>query len=162
MLCFQCGQELLNAARFCAKCGSPASTAAFPSTASDAAVPSQDDAVNKKPYRWGRFQGWFLIFVPPLIALWCFVVTLAGTEDDYGYALVAALTSVLTVPTGIGILKKRRYGLILVYVTLGLTCALILIGFAMGGVDAARDAAVGGPFWIACTIYYHKRKAEFT
>jgi hypothetical protein len=114
-----------------------------------------------KPYRWGKFQGWFLILAPPLFALWCFAVASAGIENDYGYALVAAITSALTIPMGIGILKKRRYGLILVYLALGLACFSILVAFVRNGTNGAFSAATGAIFWAVSTVYYRNRRDEF-
>lgn len=160
MFCFQCGQELLDAARFCAGCGSPASTAALPPTASRATVPSRDDSITKQPYRWGKFQGWCLTIATPIWAVGSLIA--ADTPEEHDSAILLAIACALVVPMGIGIIRRRRFGLILVYVTLALTCIFIVIAFARGGLDAARDAAIGGPFWVACTIYYHKRREEFT
>lgn len=114
-----------------------------------------------KPYRWGKFQGWLLVLVPPLFALWCFAVASAGIEDDYGLALGAAIVSVLSIPMGIGILKKRRYGLILVYLALGLACLSIIGGFVRHGTNGAYSAATGAIYWAVSTIYFHNRRHEF-
>lgn len=129
-------------------------------TVADQTEKNRHDESGGRPYRWGKFQGWCLVLGVPILTV--LLLTIAGTPAEHERAIEYVLFSALAIPMGLGILKKRRYGLILVYVTLGLICVLVLIGFAMGGVDAARVGASGGPFWVACTLYYHKRKAEFT
>lgn len=125
------------------------------------AMPDNKDVEDiAQPYRWGKFQGWFFALGMPFLTTLSFVT--AVTPEEYDRAIGFAIVCAPAIPMGIGILKKRRYGLILVYAILGLICVLIIIGFATGGANAARYAASGGPFWVACTLYYHKRRAEFT
>jgi hypothetical protein len=96
----------------------------------------------------------------PLLAL----VFLAGakTPEDQNVGIGALVMCALAVPMGVGILKKKRYGLILVYVSLGLICLSIVVSFAKGGAEGALSAATGAGIWVYSTIYYHKRRDEFT
>jgi zinc-ribbon domain len=158
MVCVRCGQELPDTAQFCLKCGSGVSVVA--------PIPASG-AVTIRPYNWGIIQGWLLVIGSPLLALGRLsdLARDSGTEEDPGRALgrtagmliVCALFFVM----GIGILKKKRYGLILVYVTLGLICLSIVVGFAESGAAGALSAATGAGIWVASTIYYHKRRDEF-
>src|SRR5208282_1346516 len=117
---------LPNVAQFCLKCGSAVIVAPVPAVTDVISVPlAEPKAV--RPYRWGLFQGWSLVLMPPLLALIGFAT--ASTANDYDVARGEAIASVLTVPMGVGILRKRRYGLILVYVTLVLICLAVVIGF---------------------------------
>jgi hypothetical protein len=160
MFCFECGQQLPDAARFCLKCGSSVSTAVFPPAVAPATEASQVDAVTKRPYRWGKFHGWCLVTIIPIWALASLFT--ADTPEEHDRAIWLVIACAVVVPMGIGIIRKRRYGLILVYLTLALSCILILVGFANDGLIGARDAAAGAPLWLIFTIYYHKRRAEFS
>lgn len=162
MLCARCGQELPDIAQFCLKCGLPVAVRApAPAPAAqEAFTPTKLAAAPHRPYVWGRLQGWGLILLPPLVAVFSLIE--ASSENDYNTALGAGIFSVLTVPMGIGILKRKQYGLILVYVTLGLICLWVVFGFVQSGLEGARGAAIGSPIWIYSTIYYHKRRGEFT
>lgn len=150
MFCVSCGQELPGVAQYCLKCGV-------------AVVPPQlaitQDALPVKPYRWGKFQGWALVTINPAIAL----ITLgtAVTEDDRQVGIGLAVMCMLTVPMGIGILKKKRFGLIMVYITLALICFLVLMSFATRNVSAVPSAAVGLIVWVCSTVYYRNRRNEF-
>ena len=112
------------------------------------------------PYRWGKFQGWSLVLGTPLLAV--ISIAQASTQEQYDAGIGAALACLLSIPMGIGIIKKKRYGLILVYVTLGLICLGIIVGFVRSGPAGALAGASGSGVWIASTIYYHKRRDEFT
>jgi uncharacterized membrane protein len=96
----------------------------------------------------------------PLLAVIGFAT--AASENDHNEALGAAIASALTIPMGIGILRKKRYGLILVYLTLGLICLSVVISFVQNGAAGALSAATGAGVWVASTIYYHKRRDEFS
>ncbi len=162
MFCVQCGQGLPEIARFCLRCGSPVSILS-PTDAAAAVqeqVPLQQTTKPAtRPYRWGMFQGWCLILLPPIAALTALATS--TTDNEYAVAVDWGLWSVISVPMGIGIIKKRRYGLILVYVSLALLCLSIVIALLTGSPDAAIEAASGAFVWVWCTIYYHKRRDEF-
>jgi hypothetical protein len=154
MSCARCGQELPEVAQFCLKCGAAAVPPAVPiaEAASQITLPV-------KPYRWGKFQGWALVTLNPAAAL----ITLASaqTEDERQVGIGLAVMCALSVPMGVGILKKKRFGLILVYVTLALICFSIVMSFATHGLEGAHGAAVGAGGWVLSTIYYHNRRNEF-
>jgi len=168
MLCGRCGQELPDVAQFCLKCGSvvsavpaPAPTAVRMTDRVGVVLPAPWDQPKAiRPYRWGIFQGWSLILGLPLLAVVGFAT--GSTENDYNAAWGWAIGSILAVPMGIGIVKKRRYGLIMVYATLGLLCLSIVVNFVRNGPAGALSAASGAGIWVASTIYYHKRRDEFS
>jgi hypothetical protein len=157
MLCGRCGQELPESAQFCLKCG--ASVEPVPAVSAAEGV-ARSEVASAQPYRWGKFQGWCLAAGMPLLALG--VLATASTPEDQNVGIGALVMCALAVPMGVGILKKKRYGLILVYVSLGLICLSILVSFAKGGAEGALSAATGASIWVYSTIYYHKRRGEFT
>jgi hypothetical protein len=67
-----------------------------------------------RPYRWGKFQGGALVFGAPFFTLVFFMT--AETPEEHARAIGSLILCALTIPMGLGILRKRRYGLILVYV----------------------------------------------
>jgi hypothetical protein len=157
MLCGRCGQELPEIAQFCLKCGASAE----PVPAVPAAdVVARPEPASTQPYLWGTFQGWCLAAGMPLLAV--LFLAAAKTPEDQNIGIGVLVMCVLAVPMGIGILKKKRYGLILVYISLGLICLSILVSFAKGGAEGALSAATGASIWVYSTIYYHKRRDEFT
>jgi hypothetical protein len=119
----------------------------------------------RRPYRWGRFQGWALIFISLIqfamtmlllyrpnyrpqngVAVGYFKEFLwrhAGTNG----ALLAAFYA-FTFVIGVSILKKRML--------LFLFLALVIIGAAIE-FQWAQLA-----FWIASAVYYAKRRREFS
>ncbi len=74
------------------------------------------------PYAWGTFQSWLFLVVGPILVLGSSVVMVApGVAQETRYASVGYLVEgLLQFPTGLGLLRKRRFGLILVYLLLGL------------------------------------------
>ncbi len=86
----------------------------------------------------------------------------SSTENAWNMSISVTMYAALSFATGIGIVKKKRYGLILVYVNLGVICLLIIVGLTLVGRDGALSAATGSAIWVYSTIYYHKRREEFT
>ncbi|MFZ0634765.1 MAG: hypothetical protein WA755_05775 [Candidatus Acidiferrales bacterium] len=62
---------------------------------------------------------------------------------------------------GLGILKKRVYGLILVYVMLVYYLVVCVRAFASHVPEVAKYSVLGVLVWIACTAYYFRRRTEF-
>ena len=112
------------------------------------------------PYKWGKFQGWLQVVCGPLIlVLGAFLVLDGGTDAGQGLWLFFA--GALEFPTGLGILKRKRFGLILVYVGLGLAVLMTGLSFVVG--TAAVGQAAGNLLVSALTSYYfYKRRHEFS
>lgn len=123
-----------------------------------------------RPYRWGRFQGRFLIIIGSMLIGGALAYSApTGTRvhkfgigffsadpeisrrfesGEWGYALgMLSGYLLLTIGTGIGLLKKRTFGLVL-FLLLALramaTLSPILLAFTLGSVP-----------------YYYKRWREF-
>ncbi len=62
---------------------------------------------------------------------------------------------------GLGILKKRLYGLIFVYVMLVYYLVACARAFASHVPEVAKYSVLSVFVWIVCTVYYFKRRAEF-
>jgi hypothetical protein len=123
-----------------------------------------------RSYKWGRFQGWALVAVGSLYA------TLAVFSTEYAFRskrtamTIGFLTAAsLPVATGVGLLKKRRYGLVLMYGSI----LLFPVSF-LGGSKHLRLSAppyqalplvleiMNLAFWcIPAIFYYPKRWKEF-
>ncbi len=106
----------------------------------------------ERGYRWGRFQGWFSLFLAAvqLVFMW----------RTFPANLV---TAVLLLYVWTGLLHKRRYGFVLVYVLAGIA----FLGGVAGLVFEDRWDIVGSIafafcFWaIPGAFYYPKRYREF-
>jgi len=113
------------------------------------------------PYHWGKFQGWLLIIVAPFAILYnAHVLINAQTAQARGEAMAGVLLSLLNILMGIGILRKKHYGLVLVYVVLGIF--ILAVGVAL--VAFPREAMIRGLgslfVWTLYTWYYYKRRHE--
>jgi len=121
------------------------------------------------PYRWGYFQGavlipWSLFLV--LVA----VVDLRKLHEEASYiSAIFLLLGLIGLPLSLGLLLKRRFGLVLMYVTFGLTLLLVAIkipvairhytdlGEKGSGIFEAEQLLV----WAFSMVYYRKRQAQF-
>ena len=118
-----------------------------------------------RPYLWGRFQGWALIAIS-LIQLAVTIVLLH--RPDYlphngvalGYfkaflrnhaganGIYLAVFYLVTLCVGILVLKKR------------MSVFLFLFAVILGTAIQVQLGQVA--FWIVCTVYYWKRRKEFS
>lgn len=121
------------------------------------------------PYRWGYFQGavlipWSLFLV--LIA----IVDFRKLHDEPSYiSAINLLLGLVGLPLGLGLLLRRRFALVLVYVMFGLALLLVAIkipvairhytdvGEKGSGVFEAEQLLL----WLCSMIYYRKRHAQF-
>ena len=171
MFCSGCGTENPASATFCYKCG-----AQMPQSVptQDFVLPGQPLPVAASPqpgYLWGYIQGWAMLVGGPLFFLLFLAVLLAPTSDRQtreGAVIFLVLLALGTL-TGLGLVRKMRLGLRLVYVWAAMQAAFVLIGIltligAPGDSDvhvAFGVILVGFVFWMICLPYYHKRKAIF-
>jgi hypothetical protein len=121
------------------------------------------------PYRWGYSQGALLI--PwSLFILFAESMALRGANAEPWYiSALAMLIGLVGLPLGIGLLAKKRFALLLVYVTFGLTLALAAIKLPIA-ILHYRDPGDRGSaifeaemllFWLICMVYYRKRQSQF-
>lgn len=113
-------------------------------------------SLSAKSYRWGAFQGWLFAVILPLHVL------LAVLIHAYDAAIVLAIFSVLGVPLGIGLLKKKRFAIALVYIATVLSAINLTATIVMGGFIGLFPDIVILALWIISAIYYYKRRKEFS
>ena len=114
-------------------------------------------SLSPKSYRWGKFQGWCLTVVVPAVAL------LATLTHAYEVAAILAMLSLLGVPLGVGLLRKKRYALTLVYVALGMSCLSVIWGFIKTAMGFPSPLGVPSVvMWAISAIYYRRRRDEFS
>lgn len=66
------------------------------------------------PYRWGRVQGWLFLAGGSLgFVLWYALLFTEGSKPSHIVVYENLAASIMSIPAGIGLLKKRIYGLIL-------------------------------------------------
>ena len=104
----------------------------------------------ERRYRWGKFQGWSC------------VVLGVGQLLLQRSLLAALVAGVLLLWLGVGLLRKQRYGFVLVYVVAGLS----LVGGAyellvQGGGRLGAIIASVCFFAIPAVMYYPQRYREF-
>lgn len=104
----------------------------------------------ERSYLWGKFQGWGAV----LFAVAQFVLV------PFPLSLLVGL---LVLSLGVGLLRKRRYGFVLVYVVAGvsLVAGLVRLTIEPTG-DAVSQFVIAMCFWgIPAAFYYPKRYREF-
>lgn len=135
-----------------------------------------DQSAESKPYRWGKFQGWAMVVVGAffvLVAACTFLLPnshaaqalVSGFFEGQGntemlrrlqsrevgeYTYIGGWLAgavLLTLGSGVGILKKRMFAFVFV---------LFLIVRALTTVSIASLA-----FWAGSMPYYYKRRHEF-
>jgi hypothetical protein len=121
------------------------------------------------PYRWGYFQG--VVLIP-----WSLFLILAYTldlrklhSDDWYTSVIGLVIGLVGIPLGFGLLWKRTFALVLVYVVFGLTLLLLAIKMPIA-IAHYRDAGDKGSaigeaemllVWLGSMIYYRRRRAQF-
>jgi len=95
------------------------------------------------PYRWGYFQGTvllpgsLLIIVGSIWDLW-------RVHSDPSYiAALAFVTGLVGIPLGVGLLLKRRFALVMLYVMFGLALLLVAIKIPVAVRHAGNPGALG-------------------
>jgi hypothetical protein len=107
-----------------------------------------------RPYRWGKFQGWFSVLIGTGFLL-------AGIWLHNIKALRLVLVGLFAVCLGIGIIARRKYGVVLLYVYF----VFVLLERYLPHSDDALFPFVHISellFWgIPAAFYYPKRWREF-
>jgi len=121
------------------------------------------------PYRWGYFQGAFLIPFSLLVLLGTAADRLKPKHDPWYFELIALLMGLVGLPLAVGLLQKRRFALPLVNAMFGLTLALVALKLPVairnyldpGDKGSAFVEAELLLFWLLSLIYYRKRRQQF-
>jgi len=121
------------------------------------------------PYRWGYFQGSLLVPLSLLILSGVASVLREHRPEAWYLTLIALFMGILGLPLAFGLLWKRRFALVLVYVMFGLS--LLLLGIKVPtAIKHYRDAGDKGSaffeaelmlVWLLSLIYYRRRKTQF-
>jgi hypothetical protein len=121
------------------------------------------------PYRWGYVQG--VAMIPwSLFATFAEIMFLRGTNNEPRYiSVLAILIGLVGLPLGVGLLLKRRFALVLVYVIFAMTLALAALKLPIailhnrdpGDRGSAMFEAEMLLFWLCCMLYYRKRQSQF-
>ena len=108
-----------------------------------------------KPYKWGKFQG-----ISSLV-LGCLLLLAGGFlawQRGATQTIVLWMSGILLAATGIGLVGKRRYAVVLVYVLFVLTLLAPLIGARPRYSEGYLFHALGLIFWgLPALFYYPKR-----
>ena len=128
-----------------------------------------DEESKDLPYRWGYFQG--AVLVPwSIFIIVATVVDLRKPEQYPTYIpAIVLLLGLVGLPLGSGLLLKRRFALVLVYVMFGLTLLLAAVKIPVAIRHYTDSGDVGSAFseadlllvWLLSMIYYRKRQKQF-
>ncbi len=108
----------------------------------------------QRGYRWGKFQAWLSLAIG--VGVYAITPWLPG----FPVRLVLYLCGAMFFCLFAGLLHKRRYGFVLLYVVATLT----LLGVLQSphGIDQYISIATGIALWvIPAVFYYPKRYKEF-
>ena len=170
MFCPGCGTENPAQAAFCRQCG--ASLSQFQAGQGFAAPPPPIPGVPAPPaalpYLWGYIHGWTMLVASPLLFL-LFMAVLVDPKSDHETRLGSIILMVLLAFgafTGLGLVRKSRLGMILVFVWTGLHVFFVgicLLALAAQPRDRSIAIAllavlVGLAFWGLCSAYYYHRR----
>jgi hypothetical protein len=121
-----------------------------------------------RPYRWGYFQGVILVPFSLLVLLGTASNQIGPHRDPWYVAAIGYLVGIIGLPLSVGILRKRKYALILVYLmfALSLLFTAVKIPFAIRNFTSQEN--IGSAFfeaelllfWLLSVVYYRKRREQ--
>jgi len=119
------------------------------------------------PYRWGYFQGVFLIPFSLLLLLDAASGLIQAHQRPWYLTSLGFLIGVTGLPLAVGLLRKKKYALNLVYVMFGLAILqasiqlpIAVMNFADPDKGSAFFAAEWLLFWLLSMVYYRKRSEQ--
>jgi hypothetical protein len=121
------------------------------------------------PYRWGYFQGALLIPFSLLFLLGTAAEHLKPKHEPWYLETIGLLMGAIGLPLAVGLLRKKGFGLILVYVMCGLTFLLLAVKIPIA-IRHYTDAGDNGSaffeaelmlVWLLSLVYYRKRREQF-
>ena len=176
MTCTQCGSQNPDVAGqvgFCCNCG--ASLSKLEGTWSPALAPTssaplsisagkETDIVGSRtesplPYIWGNIQGWIQIVWGIAVGLLALVSLYRGLST-FKMRIALLGSALLYLLTGIGILRKRSYSFVLVFICMILTVVMYYqVLFLLP--SRAELLPVGRAlYWILSFFYYFRRRRD--
>ncbi len=121
-----------------------------------------------RPYRWGYFQGVVLIPFSLLVLLGTASNQIGPHRDPWYLAVISYLVGIIGLPLSVGILRKRRYALILVYVMFALSLLFAAVKIPVAIKNFTSQENIGSRFfeaelllfWLLSIVYYRKRREQ--
>jgi len=131
--------------------------------------------IRTMPYNWGKFQGWVSLIVGVFAFIFLLPAFISGQslgEKSMGYAIMSPLLLV----SGYAFVRRRKYAVLMTYIWMAFY-GIIFLGYLL---DALTNKAltpyqqgeeigtgigtlvVGIVFWSLCSVYYRKRRPEFS
>lgn len=120
-------------------------------------------------YRWGYFQGavllpWSLFLI--LGSLWALRTP---NYEPWYISAICLVSGLIGLPLGLGLLMKKRFALVLVYVMFGLMLLLAAVKLPVairhytdpGEKGSALPEAEMLLVWLFSIVYYRKRQPQF-
>jgi hypothetical protein len=122
------------------------------------------------PYRWGYFQGVVIIPFSLLLLLGTAADLIKTRHDPWYLAIVVSLMGLTGLPLGVGLLRKKKFALSLVYVMFALALLQAVIQLPIAVTHFADQSDRGSAFfeaemlllWLLSMVYYRKRRDQFT
>jgi uncharacterized membrane protein len=122
------------------------------------------------PYRWGYFQGVAVIPFSLLLLLGTASDLLKTHQQSWYLTSIALLMGLVGLPLGIGLLRKKKYALSLVYVMFALAFLQAAIQFPIAMIHFTDQSDKGSAFfeawmlllWLLSMVYYRKRREQLT
>ena len=106
-------------------------------------------------YRWGKFQGVASLVLGCLLL---FAGGLLAWRDEAAKTIALWLSGILLCATGIGLVRKRRYGVVLVYLLFVFTLLVPLAGEKPRYREGYLFHALGLIFWGLPAIFYYPKR----
>ena len=171
MFCPGCGTENPAQAAFCLKCGSNLPQVAGQAFFAPPVVPAVPAPPAPMSYLWGYIHGWAMLVGCPLFFL-LFLAVMVAPDSDSETRLGAVILMVLLglgALSGFGLVRKSKLGMILVFAWTGLHVFFVLICLLALAAEPKEPSIpimllfvlVGLGFWVACSVYYYRRRHIF-
>jgi hypothetical protein len=121
------------------------------------------------PYRWGYFQGAVLLPWSLFLIVGSVGALRKPNYEPWYISAIVLLLGLVGLPLGLGLLAKKRFALVLVYVMFGLTLLLVAIKIPVAIRHYIDPGENGSGFpeaemllvWLFSTVYYRKRQTQF-
>jgi hypothetical protein len=108
----------------------------------------------ERGYRWGKFQGWVTFILG--VVVW--IPTVFGSPNGLIQWVITLLVSAVMIFMGLGLIQKKRIGLILLYLNL----PVIALGFVFAHLPRVETAFLVLWYILPAVFYYPKRLKEFS
>ncbi len=122
---------------------------------------SQSPEIHELPYRWGKLNGWFFVFVGAFWGITSLGYLATGIMEVRLVIANVAIGAIWTL-WGFGILKKKKWALKIFYLMLALLLFVVTLGtFSSQFTSEEHGRYILFAFaFTPMTIYYWKRRRE--